>query len=120
VLVFGDADQTSAARVLFDRLGAQRAAQIARARLNGMGVATAPVQTGPRRSTREDPHGLTLREREVFKLVADGLSNEAIARRLHRSERTVEHHVSAVLGKLGVKSRTELIALLAREALAQN
>ncbi|HUL65303.1 MAG TPA: AAA family ATPase [Burkholderiaceae bacterium] len=120
VLAFGDASQTRAARALFDRLGAQRAAQIARARLHAMGVATGPLQTGPRRSTREHPHGLTLREREVFKLVADGLSNEAIARRLHRSERTVEHHVSAVLGKLGVKSRTELIALLAREALAQS
>jgi len=76
------------------------------------------MQSGPRQSTRQDPFSLTLRERQVFELIVAGLSNETIARRLHRSERTVEHHVSAVLAKVGVRSRTELIARVSREALA--
>ena len=73
---------------------------------------------GARRSTRADPLGLTLRERQVFDLLLNGLSNRTIADRMHRSERTVEHHVSAVLAKVGVRSRNELFALVARQALS--
>jgi DNA-binding NarL/FixJ family response regulator len=58
---------------------------------------------------------LTRREREISELVASGMSNEDIARQLHRSTRTIEHHVSAILGKLGVSSRAQAIAL-ARDA----
>jgi len=63
---------------------------------------------GPYRATRSDPQGLTPRERCVFGLMLLGLSNRAIARRLCRSERTVEHHVTALLSKLGIASRSEL------------
>ena len=63
---------------------------------------------GPYRATRTDPLGLSARERCVFGLLQTGLSNRAMAQRLHRSERTVEHHVSAVLAKLGITSRAEL------------
>lgn len=66
------------------------------------------VPRGPYRATRTDPLGLSARERCVFGLLQEGLSNRAIARRLHRSERTVEHHVAAVLTKLGLASRAEL------------
>ena len=59
------------------------------------------------RAARTDPLGLTARERCVFGLLHEGLSNRAIARRLCRSERTVEHHVSALFSKLGVASRSE-------------
>jgi DNA-binding NarL/FixJ family response regulator len=69
-----------------------------------------------RLGTSGDPHGLTPRERDVFGLLMLGLSNEAIARRLRRSERTVEQHVSAVLAKTGARSRLELIASTARTA----
>jgi DNA-binding CsgD family transcriptional regulator len=115
-LVFGDAGQTRMALRLFEQLGAQRAVSIARARLHALGERGGVLAPGPRRSTRQDPYGLTLCERKVTELVVQGLSNEAIARRLQRSERTVEHHVSAVLAKIGVKSRAELIARVVRGA----
>lgn len=62
---------------------------------------------GPRLSTRENPAELTAREVEVLTLVAQGLRNTDIAERLVVSERTVHHHVSAILRKLGVRSRAE-------------
>jgi DNA-binding NarL/FixJ family response regulator len=56
---------------------------------------------------------LTPRETEVLQLLGEGLSNREIANRLRLSERTIKIHVSAVLGKLGVQSRTQA-ALAAR------
>ncbi|HWC26849.1 MAG TPA: LuxR C-terminal-related transcriptional regulator, partial [Solirubrobacteraceae bacterium] len=58
---------------------------------------------------------LSPREREVAALVADGCTNAQIAARLKLSERTVEKHVSSVLGKLGLTSRTGVVRLLAHE-----
>jgi len=55
---------------------------------------------------------LTEREREVAYLVADGLSNRAIAASLVVSARTVEHHVTAILRKLQVGRRTQLAVLV--------
>jgi|GEM_PF-2069855 len=65
---------------------------------------------GPYRAARNDPQGLTPRERCVFALLHQGFSNRAMAQRLCRSERTVEHHVSALFSKLGIASRRELAA----------
>ena len=64
------------------------------------------------RRTRSDPNGLTRREREVLELVRDNLTNEQIAERLVISVKTVDHHVSAVLAKLGVSSRRAASALV--------
>ena len=61
---------------------------------------------GPRAVTRAAPAGLTAREQEVLALLADGLADREISDRLFISERTVHHHVSAVLSKIGVSSRT--------------
>jgi two-component system nitrate/nitrite response regulator NarL len=64
--------------------------------------------TRPRRDPRDDG-GLTPRELEVLRLLADGLSNKLIADRLDISEHTAKFHVVAIFGKLGVTSRTEAV-----------
>lgn len=76
--------------------------------MNALSNVAEAVRRGPYRATRTDPLGLTARQRCVFGLVRQGLSNRGIARRLCRSERTVEHHVAALLSKLGIASRGEL------------
>jgi DNA-binding CsgD family transcriptional regulator len=82
----------------------------ARRRMKELGMRAIP--RGPRAATRAAPAGLTAREQEVLMLLSEGLPNREISRRLVISERTVDHHVSAVLSKIGVSSRAEA----AREA----
>ncbi|MGL6278795.1 MAG: LuxR C-terminal-related transcriptional regulator, partial [Gaiella sp.] len=65
------------------------------------------VPAGPRDSTRANPAGLTARQLEVLTLVAEGLTNAEIAERLVVSQRTAEHHVAAVLQKLGAPTRRD-------------
>ncbi len=96
---------------IFVQLGARPAEALAAARLRALGER---VPRGGRPSTRSNPAGLTARELEVLQLIADGLTNTAIARRLYISEKTVQHHVSSILAKLDVPSRREA-AIAARE-----
>ena len=65
------------------------------------------VPRGPRAATRTNPAGLTARQLEVLALVVDGLTNAEIAERLVISPRTAEHHVAAVLSKLGADDRRD-------------
>jgi two-component system, NarL family, response regulator LiaR len=58
-------------------------------------------------STPESPEALTERETEVLRLLAQGHSNKQIARSLHNAEQTIKTHVSRILSKLGVQSRTQ-------------
>jgi DNA-binding CsgD family transcriptional regulator len=97
----------------FEAVGAPAAADRARSLLRAGGW-TPPRQL--RATTRAHPAGLTAREAEVLALVAEGLPDAAIAERLVLSRRTVEHHVAAVLTKLGVSSR-RLAAAAAADAI---
>ena len=93
------------------RLGARPAAQMVARKLRERG---ARVPRGPRQATQENPAGLTGRQLEVLALLADGLSNAEIADRLVVSQKTVDHHVSAILKKLAVRSRAQAAAEAAR------
>ncbi|MGI8830780.1 MAG: ATP-binding protein [Candidatus Limnocylindria bacterium] len=72
----------------------------------------ASVPRGPRRTTSANPAGLTTREAEVAELAVHGLTNREIAERLVVTEKTVGHHVSAVLAKLGARRRADIGPLL--------
>lgn len=90
----------------------------ASARLPAPRVNTRPA---PRRVSAEAPGGLTAREREVAALVASGLANRAIAERLVVGERTVESHVTNILGKLGFTNRAQIAAwAVAHDLTAQD
>lgn len=75
-----------------------------------------PATARPRRA--DATASLTRRESEVLALLRDGLSNADIAARQHNSVRTIEHHVSAILAKLGLRSRAQAAAYAASRETA--
>jgi DNA-binding CsgD family transcriptional regulator/tetratricopeptide (TPR) repeat protein len=97
-------------------LDAHPAAAIASRRLRERGARGLP--RGPRASTRSNPANLTGRELEVLLLVSQSLTNAEIADRLVLSQRTVEHHVSAILRKLAVRTRAQAAAAAVRLGIA--
>ena len=108
-LACGDQDEALLeALALLDGLGARQTAQRLRRQLRWRG--NLRVSRGPTRETTANRAGLTDRQAEVLGLLADGLSNAEIAARLSLSAKTVEHHVSALLAKLGVGSRQQAAA----------
>jgi DNA-binding CsgD family transcriptional regulator len=64
-----------------------------------------------------DAHGFTLREQEVLRLLVEGHSNPEIAQHLFISRKTVEHHVTGILAKLGVPTRSAAVAIAVRDGL---
>ena len=94
------------ARAMFEQLRASVLVARCDDKLRSIG---AKVPRGARASTRSNVGGLTDREVEVLDLLEEGLRNAEIATRLHLSEKTVGHHVSAILAKLGAASRTEAV-----------
>ena len=114
-LADGDEAAQREALILLDRLGARPAAKVVKHQLRAHGVRGIP--RGPRPLTRETPFGLTVREREVLTLLADGLSNPDIAARLSISAKTAGHHVSAILAKLKAHTRSEAAVIARRQHL---
>ena len=113
----GDEAALRQALKIFTGLGAPAAAQLTRHKMRALGVRSIPA--GPRTATRSDPLGLTRREREVLDLISAGHSNAEIAAKLFLSAKTVDHHVSAVLAKLGTPTREAAAAHAARLRLAR-
>lgn len=101
-----------------EQLGAEPAAKRARRRLRELGVKGIP--RGPHESTRSNSAGLTRREIEIAQLISEGLRNNEIAERLFLSPKTVDHHVSSVLSKLGVKTRAHVGREAGRRGLLKN
>lgn len=111
-LADGDVEAQREALALFDRLGAGRDAGRLRASMQAAGVRRIP--RGPRPASRANPFGLTTRQDHVLALISEGLTNTEIATRLHIAPKTVENTVTALLRKLGVRSRHEAIEMARR------
>jgi DNA-binding CsgD family transcriptional regulator len=113
-----DEDALRRALSELQRLDARPAAAIVARQLRERGARGLP--RGPRPSTRRNDAQLTARELDVLRLLADGLSNAAIAERLFLSPRTVEHHVSAILRKVQARTRGEAVAAAHRHGLLRD
>lgn len=95
---------------IFEKLGATAAVQLIKQKMKESGIKSIPK--GPRQSTKENFAGLTNRQLEVLKLVANGKSNSEIADNLYISAKTVDHHISAIFSKLNIHSRIEAATVL--------
>ncbi len=112
-----DSDHLQSAVADLQELGAHPAATLIARRLRARGQRG--IVRGPRASTRSNPAGLTVREMEVLQLVAQGLHNAEIASELVVSERTIDHHVAAILRKLGARTRAEASVEAVRRGLVE-
>jgi len=115
----GDAVASGASGVLGRDAGPTQIAAAAVAAARGLVVLAAELASAavPRPSGAAPADPLTDRELQVLGLLAEGLSNKQIAGRLGISEHTAKFHVNAILGKLGVQSRTEAVVRAARLGL---
>jgi DNA-binding CsgD family transcriptional regulator len=107
-LAAGDEPAQREALALFDKIGAISAATRLRRQMRASGTRSIP--RGPIGKTRVNPAGLTGRQVQVFALLVKGLSNPQIARHLSISQKTAEHHVSAIIARMGVTTRAEAAA----------
>ncbi|MFC5577830.1 ATP-binding protein [Lysobacter niabensis] len=111
-LLDGDDAAMREALSLLESLDASVTAKRCREYLRVAGIRG--VSRGPRATTSANPAGLTARELQLLALLAEGLTNAEIARRIVRSEKTVDHHISAILRKLDVRTRGEAAATAGR------
>jgi DNA-binding CsgD family transcriptional regulator len=103
-------------QAILDRVGAPAVHQaVSRSRFQ-LGL---PVPRAPRATSRANPSRLTSRELEVLELLVAGHSNSGIAQLLFLSDKTVGHHVSAILRKLGEPTRARAVASAMREGLVR-
>jgi DNA-binding CsgD family transcriptional regulator/tetratricopeptide (TPR) repeat protein len=102
------------AQQCLDVLGRLDVPAVRRAVLRDRRALGLALPRGPRPASRAHPAGLTARETEVLQLLADGLSYAEVADRLVLSEKTVGHHVSAILRKLREPTRSRAVATALR------
>jgi DNA-binding NarL/FixJ family response regulator len=117
--VSGDEAEAAMSRAvtILEEIEGRAAAALARtlAQRNGIARHLPKPRRGPYAAARRHPLGLTQNEQQVLALIAQGLTNKEVARRLSRSPRTVEHQFSAVLGKLNAANRMEVVLRLRGE-----
>jgi len=102
---------------LLDEIEASPAAALARRMARDHGVPAQLIKSarGPYRKARQHPLGLTGRQADVFRLLAEGFRNQDIAQRLGCSPRTVENHVTAILAKMNSSNRMDVMLRLRNE-----
>ena len=108
-----DSDEEAALRdalTIFTDLRAKPCASMAARKLRRMGVKD--VRRGPQQATRQHSLGLTRREAQVLELLGTGCTDAQIAGQLFLSSKTVSNHVTAILAKLGVRSRQDAVSQL--------
>lgn len=101
-----DADKIAGLEILYS-LGAGVTAEKLKFQMRASGIKGIP--RGIRKSTRENPANLTLRELGILRLLGEGMQNKEIAGKLFISPKTVDHHISSILFKLEVNSRTKAV-----------
>ncbi|MGW6735276.1 LuxR C-terminal-related transcriptional regulator [Streptomyces sp. NPDC055013] len=102
-------DRLHSALEAFDSFGAPHCAARARCELRALGTPATPTRTGP-----DNPTGrLTAQQFLVARMAAEGATNREIADRLALSPRTIDHHLRGVFSRLGIRSRIELVRLIA-------
>ncbi|HKI43911.1 MAG TPA: response regulator transcription factor, partial [Balneolales bacterium] len=113
----GNEDAMKKALEIFDRLGARATLEHIRQQMRELGIKSIPK--GPRKTTRRNPAGLTIRQMEILNLLEKGLTNNEIGSQLYISPKTVDHHVSAIFSKLDIHSRYEAAAFVHSHAMNQ-
>jgi DNA-binding NarL/FixJ family response regulator len=104
-----------AATIVEARAGGYDADALLIARVNGLGGTA--ISRDADDAAEVQPESLTPRELEVLALLAEGLSNKSIARRLEISDQTVKFHVASIYGKLGAANRTDAVRRAVRRGL---
>jgi DNA-binding CsgD family transcriptional regulator/tetratricopeptide (TPR) repeat protein len=116
-LAHGDAAAQCQALDIWDRLGATPAASRLRRQMRANGATVIP--RGPIADTRANVAGLTRRQAHVLELLGEGMTNAEIAARLCISAKTAEHHVSAIMARLGAASRRDAVTAARKRGLLE-
>jgi DNA-binding CsgD family transcriptional regulator len=106
-LFSGNENDKINALLIFQQLGAEAVAEKIKMEMRSFGIKKIP--RGQRLSTKSNPAQLTNRELDVLILLKEGIQNKEIAQSLFISSKTVDHHISNILFKLDVKSRSKAV-----------
>jgi DNA-binding NarL/FixJ family response regulator len=108
----GNEDDKRRALLIIQQLGAGAIYEKLKMEMRSFGIKQIP--RGLRRSTKTNPAQLTNRELDVLQLLKTGIQNREIAEALYISPKTVDHHISSILFKLDVNSRSKAVSQAAR------